>query len=345
MRTRVLFICLLVCVFCIFLLLRRGPSRAVAIPEPAQTPSAQEASPTRPSEVPAGGRQQPDLGQPATAATPLPPRQAVAEDTNAYMQALLAEWRAPIDFFGKVVDEKDQPVPGATIRFTWSEMPLFSGDGDSATTTSGLDGLFSLQGKHGPSLDVWVRKEGFYTSRANRIGFSYALGQEKFSPDPMNPVVFHLRKKGQGAQLITSQNGIRPTVAVRIPKDNTPVWVDLFAKRASQTGQLRIRQNKPPWREASEWSFELSIPDGGLVDDADEFPFQAPDGDYQPKVEYRFTNTEANWTTHVTEQVYFAVGHPQKYGWLRIESDLGQETIFLTYAINPSGSRNLEPAD
>ena len=38
-------------------------------------------------------------------------------------------------------------------------------------------------------------------------------------------------------------------------------------------------------------------------------------------------------------------GESRKYGWLRIESNLAQETVFLTYAINPSGSQNLEPSN
>jgi len=59
-------------------------------------------------------------------------------------------------------------------------------------------------------------------------------------------------------------------------------------------------------------------------------------------VEYRFTKSE---TKRVTKPFYVTLGQPRKYGWLRIESNLAQETIFLTYAINPSGSKNLEPTN
>lgn len=47
--------------------------------------------------------------------------------------------------------------------------------------------------------------------------------------------------------------------------------------------------------------------------------------------------------TQVSKQFYITFGQPRRYGWLRIESNLAQETVFLTYAINPTGSRNLEP--
>ncbi len=61
------------------------------------------------------------------------------------------------------------------------------------------------------------------------------------------------------------------------------------------------------------------------------------------EVGYHFTKSKTNWTTQVSKQFYITFGQPRKYGWLRIESNLAQETIFLTYAINPAGSRNLEP--
>ncbi len=45
----------------------------------------------------------------------------------------------------------------------------------------------------------------------------------------------------------------------------------------------------------------------------------------------------------VTLATIVTFGEPRRFGWLRIESDLAQETVFLSYAINPSGSRDLEP--
>jgi len=108
---------------------------------------------------------------------------------------------------------------------------------------------------------------------------------------------------------------------------------------------LEVSQNKPPWSEASEWSFRLSLPDGGLVEDESEFLFEAPETNFEPTVEAHFIKGTTNWTTHFVGKYYIAFGQPRRYGWLRIESDLSQETIFLTYAINPSGSRNLEPAN
>jgi hypothetical protein len=228
------------------------------------------------------------------------------------------------------------------IHFSWYDIPAKDGE-RTADTQSDSEGLFSLKGKHGPSLTVGFSKEGYYSSQRGEITSNYALEPDIILPDPQNPVVLQLHKKGQGVELITSENGFRLKVDVRVPKNNTPIRVDLFQKQASATGQLEISQNKPPWRDATNWSFRMSIPDGGFVENEDEFQFEAPETNYQPTVEYHFAKTETNWVTQVTKSFYIAFGQPRKYGWLRIDSNIDQETIFLTYVINPTGSRNLEP--
>ena len=264
--------------------------------------------------------------------------------TNSFFEQITPQWQVPIEFYGRVVDQSNNPVVGANIQFSWTETPmevLEEGPGETKTTESDIEGLFALHGARGPNLDVRVSKQGYYTSRKDTWGFSYDRG--RFSPDPLNPVVFHLRKKGDGAELITSENGMKPDVWVRVPTDNSTVKVDFSQKQATATGQLEIRQNKPPWRTATNWSFSLSIPGGGLIENQDEFQFEAPEGNYQSTVESVFMKSDTNWITHVTKQFYIVFGQPRKYGWLRFESDLAQETVFITYAINPDGSRNLEP--
>jgi hypothetical protein len=45
----------------------------------------------------------------------------------------------------------------------------------------------------------------------------------------------------------------------------------------------------------------------------------------------------------ISKTYYIAFGQPLKYGWLRVDGNIAQQTVFLTYAINPTGSQNLEP--
>jgi hypothetical protein len=254
-------------------------------------------------------------------------------------------WQGVIEFYGMVVDENSDPVPAAHVAFHWVEVPDEAGN-RTATAESDSSGLFTLKGQRGLSLAVSVTKEGYRSSARDIANFNYgSLNGEAFQSDPLRPAFFHLRKKGLGAELVTSENGVRTKLDVRVPRDNTPVRVDLLQKRADPAGELEISQDKPPWQGAREWGFSQTIPSGGLVENHDEFQFEAPNTDYQSAVRFKFTNGETNWTTQVTKQFYIALGEPRKYGWLRIESNLAQETVFLTYALNPTGSRNLEPAN
>jgi hypothetical protein len=343
MRKQIWIPLIVVLAVCLLLLVKTKQHHQTALPEQSEVPTNQPSRSEPPKVV--VNRQVLNTSQPP----PLPPSAPsivqILASTNSLAAKRLALWQAPINFYGKVIDENSNLVAAAQVAFHWVEIPSEEGN-RTANKESDTEGLFSLLDATGLNLSVSVSKEGYYTSRKDNDSFTYgSLGGAKFSPDPLNPVIFHLRKKGQGVELITSDNGMRRSVSVRIPKDNTPVRVDFFQKQASATGQLEISQNKPPWQGATNWSFSLSIQDGGLIENQDEFQFAALETGYQPTVGYDFTKGETNWTTHAIKQFYIAFGQPRKYGWLRIESDIAQETIYLTYAINPTGSRNLEPAN
>lgn len=341
MRKRIWITCAVALTACLlFLLFKATRQQKTALPEQGEPFTAQSGQPQQPKAT--ENRQQPNTSQ----TTAVPPVADAPKPTswtsNSVWERTLINWQSPIEFYGKVVDENGNAISGVSIHFRWIETPAEDGE-RTADTQSDSDGLFSLHGKLGRSLTVWFSKEGYFSSHRGQMGFLYALGPDIHSPDPQNPVIFNLRKKGQGAELITSENGAKLKLNVRIPRDNTPVRVDLLQKQANAAGQLEISQSKPPSREATEWSFRMSIPSGGFIENADEFQFEAPEANYLPTVEYRFTKGETNWTTQVSKQFYITFGQPRKFGWIRIESNLAQETIFLTYAINPNGARTLEP--
>lgn len=164
------------------------PSNAVAVSPQIQRPKA------------------PVNGQlPTTGSLPLTAvgTAAATNEANAAYQKTLTTWQAPIDFYGKVVDEKSNAVTGAQISFHWVETPDASGNRDSKTT-SDANGFFELHDAHGPSLAVSVGKEGYYSSiEKDHPPFKYGIfAMGGFSPDAYNPVVFHLHTKGKGVALI-----------------------------------------------------------------------------------------------------------------------------------------------
>jgi len=264
---------------------------------------------------------------------------------NSSQQALAA-WQAPIEFYGKVLDENTNPVEGASVSFQWDESATVD-VARTIATKSDLDGLFSLQGQHGRSLEVSVSKDGYYASRGDKTGYLYALTSEKFSPSMLNPVVFHLRKKGLGAELI--QKDFPPGMGQywQLHHDGTPIELDLLS--GSQTvagnGQLKLEL----WRDVSnmkrqpfDWKLQLSIPNGGLIETNEEFAFQAPKSGYQPSIVIDMPATNQNWQAEIRNKYYIQLPDGN-YG--RIDFYLlSRNGVFEVHsAINPTSSRNLEP--
>ena len=247
----------------------------------------------------------------------------------------------PFAFYGKVVDENTQAVAGASVRFGLRTTTAAEGTSE-VNTISTADGNFSLIEGTGSHVHIDVWKNGYYTVTS--------MNQDEFNPaegSSYQPILFHLRKKGVGADLVTSKYGVSPDFRVAIPLDNTsPVRVNLLARYAGQDGQLILTQIKPAyekWKQATAWSFKMEIPDGGFVEESGEFPFEAPESGYQPVVAFDFQQQQSVWATDVRKDYYIKFGNPPCYGHLHVDTAIHMTGARLTYAINPSGSRNLEP--
>jgi len=248
----------------------------------------------------------------------------------------------PIEFYGKVVDEAMRPIGDAEVQFSETSPP-------APTTKSGSDGRFSLAGVSGRYLDVKVSKPGYYASKQNRswFDFSATFGSPNATREPSQPVIFQLRSKGTGTELITSKYGVFPELEFSMPGNGSPVRIDFFARKVGNTGQLELSSFKPPTEQvksAAEWSFRLSIPDGGIVEHSDEFPFEAPESGYKPTIDFHFKRGETNWMEVIRKEFYIAFGQPRKYGRLKLQTGIDRG-VYLGYAINPDGSRYLEPKE
>jgi hypothetical protein len=247
--------------------------------------------------------------------------------------------RKPLIFYGKVIDENTNAVPGVKASLKWNE-PL----PDPPQSTSSItdeNGLFALNGVTGRVLWLSLEKEDYYVSRRNALDFQFPPDAGQL--DPNNPILFHLRKKGPGTDLITSNSGMKDYVGVKASKDGTPVHLDFFNHKTGNEGQIVISNVKPvDGRERSDWSFTLSVPDGGLLEHHDEFPFEAPEDGYQSEVDFTFSKDSTNWVAGFKKDFYIVFGQPRKYGRIHIETDTFTSGAHIEFAINPDGSRYLE---
>ena len=162
----------------------------------------------------------------------------------------------------------------------------------------------------------------------------------------LNPVVFHLWKKGKGESLIGGSfpPGMK---IVQLHHDGTPVELDLLngTQVPPGNGQFKLEF----WRDISnrkanvfDWKLQLSMLGGGLVPTDEEFAFQAPESGYQPSIVIDMPATNQNWIGTLRTKYYVQLPDG-KYGRIDFYLLPYNGVFTISSSINPTGSRNLEP--
>jgi hypothetical protein len=260
-------------------------------------------------------------------------------------EQVLDEWRTPIEFYGIVLDESNNVIVDAKVNFDWNDL---SPEGTSyAHTQSDANGHFSITGIAGKILAINVSKDGYYPYHPSGDYFEYGDKYTRFIPNANKPVIFLLRKKGKGADLI--KINFPPGIGQiwQLHHNGTPVSLDLLKgnQNVNSIGQLKLEF----WRDVSDknakkydWKLQMTMPDGGFVGTGEEFPFNAPESGYQPAITMDVLTNSPNWFGDLHTNYYFQLPNGN-YG--RMEFDfLPYNGVFTLHSyVNPSGSRDLEP--
>ncbi|MCU0786680.1 MAG: carboxypeptidase-like regulatory domain-containing protein [Verrucomicrobia bacterium] len=257
------------------------------------------------------------------------------------------EWRTPIEFYGKVVDENDQPVERAQILFGTTDLS-HSGTSDYPAE-SDARGSFTISDIQGKLLTVKVSKEGYYASKQNIDSFYYAGQDQNFVPDAANPVIFRLRKKGEAEPLIhIPQFGLRTMRDFLLTADGIPVEISLTDGKTRPEGQGDIRveywaEPPQPGSRKFSWKCRISVPGGGLQPITEEFPFQAPDTGYIGAEEHEADPESGGWNDQIEKNVFVKL-RDGRYARIRfLVLAVAKQPFFrMESYLNPSGSRNLE---
>jgi hypothetical protein len=275
---------------------------------------------------------------PGSAVEP-PPRTSDPEELQRWWQTMRQrdrqfEWKMPIEFYGRVLDDRDQPVSGATVSTEWTDLSK-EGSSERILLTDAA-GLFSLTGITGKNLGVRVKKDGYKPYHANRSSYEYAayFEREWHVPDRNNPVIFRLRKNRKTEPLIKREVLVR--VAIGAPgtfemdpknPDAAKVVIDLLTN-----AELRFKQ----------WSARISVPGGGLQATLEEFPFEAPESGYETSVFSDYDTPRPVGMVGIYQGGVFFVHNPKGYGRVELKMVPGNSDIRVISFWNPSGSRNLE---
>jgi hypothetical protein len=297
---------------------------------------------------------------PPVAATPTSPQPTVQETVSGTnpgavepreikLRQMIEAANVPIDFYGQVVDQDTNPVPGVKINVAIQQLysPSLTNLAVGGTVLrlekeTGADGRFDIHGEKGTSLDMEsVHKDG-YELEPNA---PHSFGSSGGSFD--QPVVFKMWSANIHEQLITGEKKFQ------IVPDGRPYVIDLTKGTIAESGygDLKVSVKRPAQvalGQKYDWSCAVDAISGGLLQETDSSSsmYSAPSDGYTPS--FRFEQKIGNgWGDSTgSERFYVMLNKGQEYGRMVIElyayyNDHIPGLIRISYAINPSGSHIL----
>ncbi len=193
------------------------------------------------------------------------------------------EWKTPIEFFGKVIDENNKPVANAAVEAQWVGLEETRDGVGKKKLSSDINGKITITGLKGKCMSVRVSKKGYFTShKIPNNDFEYAGFWEPnfIEPDRENPVIFHLIKRVPRESVkvigyrvfelpstimyidLLSQNGFSPSqgdFTIKVSRESLPGNANIF------NGSIDVRSIGSAEFSESDEELMMSAPDNGYV--------------------------------------------------------------------------------
>lgn len=275
-----------------------------------------------------------------------------AELRSLQIKQAIEGMNVPINFYGRVIDQNSNGLPEVKIAFRIMQpradidfaIPKNMPKLERATDA---DGYFSVEDISGSDLDIEsVGKDGYRLSPKTQLGYRYGQSPVPFHPDPQNPVIIKMWK-----ELDTKASLIKGSHVFGIDSGKT-YTLDLVQgkKYEGQTaGDLKVSITRPSEVNSKDkypWSYSIAAIHGGLIETDDEFMYLAPKSGYHTKFARQFDPTDSDWNLEVVKHFFIHTRDGQVYGRVQVQIYSVynvHSAIEVNYAINPNGSRNLQP--
>lgn len=198
----------------------------------------------------------------------------------------------PLQMFARIVDQHDQPVAGATVRFDIAYIPLLTAPGMGWASkyheiTSDDDGRFSVENQNGVFINVLsIERQGYKVEN----GGGRTLWAEKSAElSAQNPLIIHAWK------IEPPKTRVREDyIEVRFKPDGQFVSIDFdraLHDKVITTGPpvgdlyVSVLTSQPDESGYFDWTVHVQAIGGGLreLDQTDPFPYLAPEDGYVPQ--------------------------------------------------------------
>mgnify|MGYP002622379817 CR=1 FL=1 len=264
-----------------------------------------------------------------------------------YIRQSRSEWLAnhktPILFYGKVLDQHDQPVGGVNVYYRANAVndSLTKQEYPEGKAVSDSSGIFKIDGIHGATLSFELLHPDYYNSTTNRTGIDYAEELNRGVPNSESrAMVFRIFKKQNPVPLIFWRSGFQ------LPHDGTSKVFSLRGKTKTELiGQIQVQAwaDRPNLYHggAFDWKIRLTVSEGGVLEAKHEFDFIAPDSGYQDFIEFSVSKNDPNWQPSADKRFFLKMSNyfVRADAHFEIWKDL---SFTMEYFINPNGSQNLE---
>jgi hypothetical protein len=269
----------------------------------------------------------------------------------------IASKNIPVDFYGLVIDQNSNPLPGVEIKSGvrhWKMVPpeygLVGADEIPLKATTGPDGRFELTGASGDVFGVLLFKDG-YDAGPEKYGFG--AGSYSYA----NPVIFKMWSTNFHEPLITGNKSFE------IVPDGRSYFINLTDGTISESpgGDLKVwiqYTNHVVQRQRYDWSAGIEAINGGLLEvpqaimnsgfwpDPPFAMYSAPADGYIPSFGFKNQIKGGQSGEIGLRYFYLHLKGGTEYGRMTVNlfapyGHLHPGLVCISYAINPSGSRIL----
>ena len=264
----------------------------------------------------------------------------------------IVKWRnVPINYYGKVVDQDEQPISGVRVRYSIQSLyalPLLPGaKSEYFDVVTDASGFFVIEGHKGSALGIdSLTKEGYkYSAKAGRAALYSGNGDRDYKPDATNPEIFTMVKKGAADPLVYYK------VHLSVPCDGTPVRIDTMSGKVESAGDCQITLKREPYNiifggPRFSWSVKMELIGGGLVELMGMGTYRAPQEGYEREFVYGQAADDPKWGGGL-RKVFYIKTREGRYGRFNIDLDADYQPpparAGLEVYLNPTpGLRNLE---
>ena len=262
-----------------------------------------------------------------------------------------------LEFYGKLVDQDDQPVPEATVHYTVSYVGLVKPEFTKRETKTDTNGLFEIHGGKVAKLYIDKFEHTGYEYKQGETGFEFQnIYRDCHKADKEKPVVFHIRKKHMEAVYL-SKKGFRLSInpeknkqwaGYDISGNGMATLLDKYMLDGRCFFDFELTGKFDAEKQAWSVTFKANGDEAGLQF-SDKLLYEAPPDGYSKEITLTFPVMKTGTADKVFPKYIYArvrkLGFYMRLTTTTVFIDNGRFVTHASGFLNPFGGRCLEPLD